>query len=40
VQQLISEMRALLAQVTINVIPDGATIKLDDRAIGQAPMKP
>jgi len=40
VQQLISEMRALLAQVTVNVIPDGAVIKLDDRAIGQAPMKP
>jgi hypothetical protein len=40
VQQLISEMRALLAEVTINVIPDGAAIKLDERAIGQAPMKP
>jgi hypothetical protein len=40
VQQLISEMKALLAEVTINVIPDGATIKLDDRTIGQAPMKP
>src|SRR5678815_1443506 len=33
-------MRALLAEVTINVIPDGAVIKLDDRTIGQAPMKP
>jgi hypothetical protein len=40
VAQLITEMRALLAQVTINVIPDGAAIKLDDRTIGQAPMKP
>jgi hypothetical protein len=40
VQQLISEMKALLAEVTTNVIPDGATIKLDDRTIGQAPMKP
>jgi len=40
VQQLISEMRALLATVTFNVIPDGAAIKLDDRTIGQAPMKP
>ena len=40
VAQLITEMRALLAEVTINIIPDGAAIKLDDRTIGQAPMKP
>src|SRR3954464_13889314 len=40
VNQLISEMKALLAEVTINVIPDGATIKVDDRVIGQSPMKP
>jgi hypothetical protein len=40
VAQLITEMKALLAEVTINVIPDGAVIKLDDRTIGQAPMKP
>jgi hypothetical protein len=26
--------------VTINVVPDGATVKLDDRTIGQSPMKP
>ena len=40
VAQLINEMKALLAQVTLNVIPDGAAIKLDDRTIGQSPMKP
>jgi hypothetical protein len=40
VTQLITEMKALLAEVTINVIPDGSVIKLDDRTIGQAPMKP
>jgi hypothetical protein len=40
VNQLITEMKALLAEATINVIPDGATIKLDDREIGKSPMKP
>jgi prefoldin subunit 5 len=40
VQQLVSEMRALLAEVTLNIIPDGAQVKLDDRTIGQSPMKP
>jgi hypothetical protein len=40
VRQLITEMKALLAEVTINVIPDGAAIKLDERTIGTAPMKP
>jgi hypothetical protein len=40
VRQLITEMKALLAPATITVEPDGATITLDGRAIGQSPIKP
>lgn len=40
VQQLVTEMKALLAQVTIEVTPPGAGISLDGRAVGTAPMKP
>ena len=39
VQQLISEMRALLAEVTLNVQPGGAAIAVDGRTIGTSPMK-
>src|SRR6185369_11773062 len=34
VQQLMTEMRALLAEVTINAMPAGATISVDGRTIG------
>jgi hypothetical protein len=38
VEQLIAEMRALLADVTLKGVPDGATIMLDGRTIGTAPV--
>ncbi len=38
--QLIEEMKALLAEVTLDVTPTGAAILLDNRTIGTAPMKP
>jgi hypothetical protein len=38
VKQLISEMRALLADVTFEVQPSGAEIAVDGRAIGIAPL--
>jgi hypothetical protein len=40
IKNLISEMQALLATVTFNVTPEGATILLDGRTLGQAPLKP
>jgi hypothetical protein len=40
VKQLIAEMSALLATVTINVVPDGATVTLDGRTLGTAPLAP
>ncbi len=36
--QLIGEMRALLAEVSLHVSPDGAEVKLDNRLIGVAPV--
>lgn len=38
--QLIEEMKALLAEVTFDVTPPGAAILLDNRTIGTAPLKP
>jgi hypothetical protein len=40
VQTLIADMKLLLADVTIYVVPDGATVLLDGRTIGTAPLKP
>jgi hypothetical protein len=40
VQQLITEMRALLADVTIYIVPDGASVLLDGRTIGTSPLRP
>src|SRR5262245_22215403 len=40
VKQLTGEMRALLADVTIYVVPDGASVLLDGRTIGTSPLKP
>jgi tetratricopeptide (TPR) repeat protein len=40
VRQLMSEMRALLAEVTIHALPAGASIAVDGRTIGVSPMKP
>jgi PEGA domain-containing protein len=40
VQQLIADMKLLLADVTIYVVPDGATVMLDGRTVGTAPLKP
>lgn len=37
--QLIVEMRSLLADVTLTISPDGAEVKLDNRIIGTAPMQ-
>jgi hypothetical protein len=36
--QLITEMQALLADVTLTGVPDGATISLDGREIAKAPL--
>lgn len=36
--QIISEMKALLADVTLEIVPANATISLDGRPIGQAPL--
>jgi hypothetical protein len=38
VEQLTSEMRALLADVTVNVEPAGATVMVDGRTMGTAPL--
>jgi hypothetical protein len=38
INQVIGEMRALLADVTIKVAPDGASVRLDGRTIGTAPL--
>src|SRR5262249_6781313 len=39
VEQLIAEMRALLADVTVYVVPDGATVKVDNRVVGTSPLR-
>lgn len=38
VHQLIEEMRALLAEITLAVRPNGATITVDGRVVGVAPL--
>jgi hypothetical protein len=38
VDQLIVEMRALLADVTMNIEPQGASVLVDGRTMGQAPL--
>jgi hypothetical protein len=38
VQQLVNEMKALLADVTVEVTPPGANITVDGRTAGQAPL--
>jgi hypothetical protein len=40
VEQLVADMRLLLADVTLYVVPDGAQVVLDGRTIGVAPVKP
>lgn len=37
--QLIGEMRSLLADVTLTISPEGAEVRLDNRVIGTAPMQ-
>src|SRR4030095_14389791 len=37
-EQLVRERTALLADVTLEIDPPGATVRLDGRAIGQAPL--
>jgi len=39
IQKLITEMRALLADVTIYVVPDGAAVLVDGRTIGTSPLR-
>jgi hypothetical protein len=38
VEQLVAEMRALLADVTLGGLPDGASVMIDGRTIGTAPL--
>ncbi len=38
VDQILREMRALLADVALAITPEGATVKLDGRTIGKAPI--
>ncbi len=38
VEQILREMRALLADVALAITPEGATVKLDGRTIGHAPI--
>lgn len=38
VQQLITEMKALLAEVTLDVTPAGATVLVDGRTVGVTPL--
>ncbi len=38
VEQIIGEMKALLADITLNVAPDGATVVVDGRVMGKAPV--
>lgn len=38
VEQVLREMRALLADVTLTISPEGATVKLDGRTVGRAPI--
>ncbi len=39
VEQILREMRALLADATMNISPEGAIVKLDGRTIGKAPIR-
>jgi hypothetical protein len=38
VEQVLREMRALLADVNLAISPEGANVKLDGRTVGQAPI--
>jgi hypothetical protein len=38
VEQIVAEMKALLADVTFTVAPDGAQLSLDGRPLGRAPL--
>jgi hypothetical protein len=38
VEQLVAEMRALLADVTLSGLPDGASVMIDGRTVGTAPL--
>ena len=37
-EQIVREMRALLAPATLAIVPDGANVQLDGRTIGRAPI--
>ena len=38
VEQLVAEMKALLADVTLSGLPDGASVMIDGRTVGAAPL--
>jgi hypothetical protein len=38
VEQLVAEMKALLADVTLSGLPDGASVMIDGRTVGTAPL--
>lgn len=40
IRALIDEMRALLAEVTLTITPEGATVLIDGRNVGQSPIAP
>lgn len=40
VTQVIAEIRALLSEVSLDIHPEGATVSIDGRRVGQAPLAP
>ena len=38
IDQILREMRAILAPIALAVVPDGATVQVDGRTVGRAPI--